>query len=475
MRSNSAQTKQISLRQVLRDAEVIGSDDVRVTSICADSRRCEPGDLFAALPGYRVDGHDFVHEAVRRGASAVLAHHPVGDLGVPVAYVTDTRPAYARLCQALVDDPGRRLKLIGVTGTNGKTTTSWLIASILARAGLRPGVLGTLGYCDGSELSPAQWTTPPAPVMAAWMHRMVEANRSHVVMEVSSHALAQHRVDGLEFDVACVTNVRHDHLDYHRTPHQYRAAKARLLESIRPGGFAVLNADDDVCAEWLGRTNAASLSVGLESDAQVTATLLEQHASEQTFLLHAGDETAAVHTHLIGRHNLYNCLTAAAAGLGLGIDLTTVARGLETVNRLPGRLERIECGQPFNVFVDYAHTADALAGVLDTLRDVTAGRVICVFGAGGDRDSTKRPKMGRAVEARADLAIVTSDNPRTESQRRITRDILRGCVEPLAIELIDNRAAAIEWALSQARPGDSVLIAGKGHETEQIVGTERFE
>jgi UDP-N-acetylmuramoyl-L-alanyl-D-glutamate--2,6-diaminopimelate ligase len=459
----------------LPNATIHGANDLRVSSICADSRQCQPGDLFAALPGVKIDGHDFVQEAIRRGASAVLADRPIDALGMPVARVADTRPAYARLCQALADNPTGRLKLIGVTGTNGKTTTSWLIGSILAAAGQRAGILGTLGYCDGNELEPAAWTTPPAPVLAAWLNRMLTTNRTHAVMEVSSHALAQDRVAGLEYDVACVTNVRHDHLDFHRTPVAYRAAKERLFEHLRPGGFAVLNADDDACVDYLERLDAPALTIALDAEAEITATPIEQCLSEQTFLLHAGNETAAVRTHLIGRHNIYNCLVAAAVGLGYGFDLTTIVRGLETVDRLPGRLERIECGQPFGVFVDYAHTPDALAGVLDALRNLTSGRVLCVFGAGGDRDSTKRPKMGRAVEARADVVVLTSDNPRTEDPRRITRDVLHGCVEPAGIEVIPDRAAAIERALGQARPGDCVLIAGKGHETYQIVGDERYE
>ncbi len=463
--------RQVRLRQVLPGAEIIGANELFVSSICADSRQCRPGDLYAALPGFRVDGHNFVREAIDRGASAILAHQPVGNVGIPVAYVVDTRPAYALVCHALAGDPGKQLKSIGITGTNGKTTTSWLIASILAKAGMTPGVLGTLGYTDGNDLVDAPWTTPPAPVLASWLGRMVTADCSHVVMEVSSHALAQDRVAGVEFDVACVTNVRHDHLDLHGTPHNYRAAKARLFEHLKPEGFAVLNADDEACCEFLDRIDNPTLTIAIESQAEIMATPVEQHTSEQTFLLHAGSDTVAVRTHLMGRHNIYNCLTAAAVGLGYGIDLKTVVRGLETVNRLPGRMERLECGQPFGVFIDYAHTADALAEMLDALRDVSRGRVICVFGAGGDRDMTKRPKMGRAVESRADLAIITNDNPRTESPQRIIRDILRGCVEPAGIEVIEDRAEAIEWALSQAEPGDSVLIAGKGHETHQIIGT----
>ncbi|MCH8044852.1 MAG: UDP-N-acetylmuramoyl-L-alanyl-D-glutamate--2,6-diaminopimelate ligase [Planctomycetes bacterium] len=463
----------ISLQEVLPQARQHGDRPVRFTSCCTDSRLCKPGDLFVALVGGTHDGHDFVQQAIAAGASAVLAERLLPVTGVSVYVVRNTHTAHGRICQALAGNPSRRLKVIGVTGTNGKTTTSCLIAAVLEAAGHRTGILGTLGYCDSIETVPAPLTTPTAPMLADWLAR-IEANHcSHAVMEVSSHALCQGRVAGVEYDAVCVTNVRRDHLDFHQSVQNYRDAKARLLKQLTPQGLCVLNVDDPVSAGWLTRIDGPVLTVAMDKPAEVTATLIEQFASEQTFLLTAGADTVPVRTRIIGRHHVYNCLVAAALGLGYGIDLPTVIRGLESVEQVPGRLERVACGQPFSVFVDYAHTADALAGTLAALRQVTAGRLICLFGAGGNRDRQKRPEMARAAEALADLTIVTSDNPRCEDSRAIINDIVRGFEQPETVEVISDRAEAIQFALSTAREGDCVLIAGKGHEDYQEIGGVR--
>jgi UDP-N-acetylmuramoyl-L-alanyl-D-glutamate--2,6-diaminopimelate ligase len=282
-------------------------------------------------------------------------------------------------------------------------------------------------------------------------------------------------VAGVDFDAACVTNVRRDHLDYHGTLRRYRKAKARLFEHLAPEGFAIVNIDDPVAESLLTQIDGPVLSVGIEGAAEITANVVERFVSEQTFLLSAGDETHVVRTPLIGAHNVTNCLLAAAVGMVYSIDLPTIVGGLQAIERIPGRLERVECGQPFAVFVDYAHTPDALSASLSTLREVTRGRLICVFGAGGDRDKSKRGMMGRAVEAESDLAVVTSDNPRGEAPRAIVAQILAGCRRPAAMQTIVDRREAIEWALAQARAGDCVLIAGKGHETYQIIGNRQFE
>jgi len=294
------------------------------------------------------------------------------------------------------------------------------------------------------------------------------------VMEVSSHALAQKRIAGIVLDAACVTNVRRDHLDYHRSILDYRSTKSQLLKHLSGEGFAVINADDPTSACYLSEIGSPVLTIGMRSAAEITGTMVERHISEQTFLLTAGSETVPVRTKMIGKHHVYNCLTAAAVGLAYGVDLATVARGLEAVERIPGRLQRLECGQPFAVFVDYAHTPDALTGSLRALRAVVPGRLICVFGAGGDRDKQKRPLMASAVEADADLAVVTTDNPRTEDPRVILDDLVGGFSRRAEVEVVPDRAEAIYWALSQARPGDCVLIAGKGHESHQIIGHERI-
>lgn len=463
----------VSLRELLPEAQLLGAADIRVQSCTSDSRRCRPGDLFVALVGSQHDGHDFAAEAVKHGAVAVLANRPLPGIGVPICFVPDTAAAHGLLCQALVDYPSRRLRVIGVTGTNGKTTTTHLIAGILSAAGYRLGMLGTLGYCDGEVVAPADHTTPPAPALASWLARMEANGCTHAVVEASSHALAQQRLSGVNVDVACVTNVRQDHFDYHGSQRRYIAAKSRLLELLAPEGVAIVNGDDAGSNACAARYDGPLVTVGVESPAEITATLLSQYPSEQTFLLDTGSEAVPVRTTLIGLHNVYNCLVAAGVGLVYGIDIATIVRGIESVPFVPGRMERLECGQPFSVFVDYAHTPDALATCLDTARSVTEGRVICVFGAGGDRDRTKRPLMGRAVEARADVAVITNDNPRSEDPDEIASQILSGCIDATSCQVILDRAVAIRWALSEAKPGDCVLIAGKGHEDYQEIGGER--
>ena len=464
----------LSLRELLPEAEFLGADDIRVSGCACDSRQIAAGQLFAALPGSRHDGRQFIAEAVARGCAAVLAQPPVPEIALPTCIVANARDAYGRICQALAGNPSQKLKLIGITGTNGKTTTSCLIAGILAEAGFRLGLLGTLGYLDGETLREASHTTPPADQLATLLARMVRHGCSHAVMEVSSHALDQSRVAGVQFDAACVTNVSHDHLDYHRTLYDYRLSKSKLFGYLSPEGLAVINADDPTSAGYLHQLDGPVLTVAMRSAAEITGTLIEQCLSEQTFLLTAGNETAPVRTRMIGVHHVYNCLIAAAVGLSYGLDLPMVVRGLEGVEQEPGRLERIECGQPFGVFVDFAHTPDALTHCLRTLREVTQGRLLCVFGAGGDRDRQKRPPMGAAVESLADVAIVTSDNPRSEDPWQIAADVLQGFQEPGEAELMLDRTKAIHWALGNARLGDCVLIAGKGHEDYQIIGDRRI-
>jgi UDP-N-acetylmuramoyl-L-alanyl-D-glutamate--2,6-diaminopimelate ligase len=463
----------VNLRRLLPEAQIQGAGEVAITGCACDSREVREGQVFAALVGSQHDGHDFIAEAVSRGCAAVLSERPPADPTVPWCTVPDARAAYARLCQTLAGNPSRQLKLIGVTGTNGKTTTSCLIAGILATAGYRVGVMGTLGYLDGRIVEPASHTTPPPERLAKLLARMVANECTHAVMEVSSHALDQSRVAGATFDATCVTNVTRDHLDYHANLRAYRSAKGKLFDHLAEEGFAVLNADDPGSASYLRRLECPALTVAIDREAEITATPVEQFRSEQTFLLTAGSETVPVCTQMIGKHHIYNCLTAAAVGLAYGIELTTVVRGLESVGHVPGRLERLECGQPFGVFVDYAHTPDALSGVLRTLREVTAGRVICVFGAGGQRDRKKRPAMGRAVELGAQVAILTNDNPRHEDPLGIFHDVLEGLHNPAVVEVIPDRVDAIHRALALASPGDCVLIAGKGHESCQIVGDER--
>ncbi len=472
MPSNKNSSRDVSLRQVLPHAKFLGASDIRVASCCGDSRGCLPGDLFAAMEGARCDGHDYADEAVANGASAILGERLL-PLGVPQCLVRDSREAFAQVCQALAGQPAERMTVIGVTGTLGKTTTALLIANILKAAGAQVGVLGSLGYCDSREVAPARNATPRPPELADWLSRMHGAGCTHAVVEVSSEALAQRRLGGVRFDAVVLTNVRRDHLDVHRTPENYLRAKQRLFQHLKPHGFCVLNADDRGSRPILDDLSHPALTVGVDQPANVTAAVVERNKSEQTFLLTAGRETAVVRTPLVGDHMMADCLAAVAVGLGLGVDLLTTVRGLESAPPIPGRLERVECGQPFGVFVDAARTPDALAATLRALRGVTPGRLLCVYGAEGQRNRSFRPLLGRAVERYADWGIITNDNPRRESPRKIAHDLLDGYRCPANAHVLPDRAAAIAYALNKARIGDTVLIAGKGTDDYQIVGGER--
>jgi UDP-N-acetylmuramoyl-L-alanyl-D-glutamate--2,6-diaminopimelate ligase len=464
-----------SLRALLPEVLIQGADDIGLSGCACDSRKVKTGDLFVAIRGEKYDGLNFVAEAVDRGCAGVLSDRTIEDYRIPTALVPNARAAYGSLCQTLAGDPSRLMKVIGVTGTNGKTTTACLIAGVLSHAGHKSGLIGTLGYFDGDDVEDPTHTTPPPEKLAALMARMVRNGCSHAVMEVSSHALDQSRIAGISYDAACVTNVTHDHLDYHPSIQSYRQTKQKIFEHLAGEGFAVINADDPIAAGFLRTLDGPALTIGIERTAEIMGTPIEQCASEQTFLITAGSETLPVRTQMIGTHHIYNCLTATAVGLTYGLELPQIVRSLEAAAHVPGRLERIECGQPFSVFVDFAHTPDALKKSLQTLRAVTAGRVLCVFGAGGERDRSKRPLMGQIAEKNADLAIVTSDNPRREDPMSILIGILKGFSNAELAEIIPDRGEAIRHALGIARPGDCVLIAGKGHERFQIVGDEQLD
>lgn len=466
----------VSLKTLFPDAQFVGDDDILVTHATERSDMVSPGVLFAAIPGTRRNGEEFAQDAVVRGAEALLLSRELPDLPVPQCLVPDVRRAFALLCDALAGRPSQTLKLAGVTGTNGKTTTTWMMRSILRAAGYQTGVLGTIEYSDGARRERAGLTTPDSQVLSNWLASMVAAGTTHAAMELSSHALDQGRACGTQLDVAIVTNVTQDHFDYHQDFGKYLAAKTRIVEHLKPDGVLVLNADDERSSS-IARSLPAGrrlVTFGINHEADVTAPILEESAAGTRFVLGCGAEAEEVFTPLIGRYNISNALAAAAAAHHFGVPLKTIALGIELLGAVPGRMERVDAGQSFDVFVDFAHTDDALQRSLSNLRRVCSQRIIVVFGAGGDRDRNKRPKMARAVLA-ADMIVVTSDNPRTEAPQRIVDDILSGFAPsfpPLHIEL--DRRTAISWALDQARPGDCVLIAGKGHETEQIIGTKRF-
>jgi len=468
----STRAPRVSLREFFPHSRIVGSPDIRISSCCDDPRRCRPGDLYAAVQTAGADSPTAIEEALRRGAKAVLADrfHPVN---VPVCVVPDSSDAFGRLCQHLAGNPSGRMRTVGITGTNGKSTTAWLLDSIFAAAGQRNGLISSIAYSDGLDRVAAPRTTPPARELAAQLAQMADHDCGTSVVEVSSRALAERRIAGVEFDVAVLTNLRRDHLDYHGSVFNYRRIKSRLFEHLKPNGVAVVNADDSASRFALQRLERPVLTVGLHTPAELTATVIERQAGEQTFLLDAGDETAAIQTRMMGDHHVYNCLSAAAVGLLMGLELTTIARGLEAVDSIPGRLEPVVCGQPFGVYVDAARSPDALAVVLRTLRQVTSGRVICVFSSAATSDPAQRPLLGRVVERTAHLGVITDDNPLGRQSLQIAHEIIDGYDRPARAHVLPNRAEAIRWALSQARPGDAVLIAGKGERRYQVSRHEK--
>lgn len=443
--------------------------DVDVTGVSCDSRHVRRGDVYVAIQGTHVDGHDYIGEALAAGAAAVVAQKAVYPLPpVPVVVVRDARRAFAKIAAKLHDEPSRRLNVIGVTGTNGKTTTTFLLRSILQAAGERVGLLGTVFNILGDKPVDSSMTTPDAATIQASMAEMVRRGCRSCVMEVSSHALVQHRVDHVHFAAGIFTNLTRDHLDYHQTLERYRNAKAMLFEQLPSHGVAAVNADDPHGEFFASRGTARLVTWGLERG-DVRASIEEMSIGGTRFSLELGGERVIVSSPLIGRHNVQNMLGAAACLYAMGYDIEPIKMGLENARAVPGRLEEISLSQDYKVFVDYAHTPDALERVLGTLKPLTPGRLIVVFGCGGDRDRGKRPLMGGVVERMADVAVVTSDNPRSEEPLSIIQDILKGFQRPAHAEVVLDRREAIHRAVRLARSGDTILIAGKGHEAYQVV------
>jgi UDP-N-acetylmuramoyl-L-alanyl-D-glutamate--2,6-diaminopimelate ligase len=456
-----------------------GDPGVVVTGVRQDSRRVEPGELFAVRGGAKTNGWNHVRDAVARGASAVMAEAPTpeAELAVPLILVADVRDGIARAAHYVYGDPTGALDLVGITGTNGKTTTSMLVCRALEANGQRPGLMGTLAYrFEDLELEAAH-TTPEADEIARIARAMVERGASHLVMEISSHALAQKRVLGLHVRVAAFTNLTQDHIDFHGSMEAYGEAKARLFFDLTPAS-AVVNVDDPfgrALAARIAKARGTGALFTVSSQAGAVADIapldVDLGAKQTRALVHtrAGDIT--VQTNLIGAHNLSNVLLCLGVSSALGLDLKRVARAMADVV-VPGRLER--CDGPKDdvaVVVDYAHTPDALDRVLAALDSLRAqGRLICVFGCGGDRDPSKREPMGHAVAKWADVAVVTTDNPRSEDPAAIARAILPGLEGAAHVVVELDRAKAIGDAIASAEPGDLVLIAGKGHETYQLAG-----
>jgi len=476
----------MKLRELLDAAGIAAppdSDDVPVTALAYRSESVTPGTLFFCVPGFVVDGHQFAPDAVRRGATAIVCERPV-DSGVTEVMVPAVRAVMGPLAAAFHGNPTAALQVVGVTGTNGKTTTAFLARHMLEASGVRTGLLGTVQSVVGDRVEEVERTTPEAVDLQATFARMRQAGDAACVMEVSSHALDLHRAAGIEFDCAVFTNLTQDHLDFHGTLDAYYAAKRRLfLPEDRPGpAAAVVNLDDEwgrkLAAEIAATEHRGLVTFALDREADYRAADVRYDAAGASFECRSRAGTVEVRLPLPGLFNVYNALAAIAAAGALGVPLAAAGAALETAKRVPGRFEPVEEGQGFGVLVDYAHTPDSLENVLGSARGLLDqagddGRLIVVFGAGGDRDRAKRPLMGAAARRLADHTLVTSDNPRSEEPRAIITAIVSGAEgaapagEGSTVEVQVDRRAAIERAMELARPGDIVLIAGKGHEQGQ--------
>jgi UDP-N-acetylmuramoyl-L-alanyl-D-glutamate--2,6-diaminopimelate ligase len=467
------------LLAALPEKAVVGTLPASIRAIRDDSRKIGPGDCFVAVPGLRQDARRFVPEALQRGATLLVTERPgLPDLRIAQILVPSARVALGRIADAYYQHPSRRLTVVGITGTNGKTTTSYLVEALLRARGLRTGVLGTIQYRVGDRTLPAGQTTPDALELQSMLASMYADGVRGVAMEVSSHALALARVDEVAFDIGVFTNLTQDHLDFHGTFDEYRRAKRRLFEllerSPKPARTAVVNGDDPAGAELTRGLALPVVTFGLRPPAAVCA--MDWQSSLEGIRLTAATPagTVALRSPLIGEHNVMNVLGAVATGLALGLTLDTVAGSLAGIGAVPGRFEQVDAGQPFLVVVDYAHTPDALERVLGTARKLTRGRLGIVFGCGGDRDRGKRPLMGAIAARLADQVWVTSDNPRSEQPEAIIAEVVAGIAGADVGRRVvrePDRHSAIAGALSWAAAGDTVVIAGKGHETYQIVGT----
>jgi UDP-N-acetylmuramoyl-L-alanyl-D-glutamate--2,6-diaminopimelate ligase len=453
--------------------------DIDVALISCNSRENLRGGIFIAVKGAQADGHAFIQDALRRGAAAIvfddarrlssvmLKQGAYAD-SVVFIQVPDSKKALTFLAEAFYGYPSKKLSVVGITGTNGKTTISYLVEAIVRQAGMNPAVIGTVNY-RFNETSIASVNTTPGPIELQRLFRnMVDGEVTHLAMEVSSHALDQDRVAGIEFSGAIFTNLTQDHLDYHKGLEDYFLAKTKLFTGLGAGAGAIINNDDAYGRRLVQMSCGKVVTYGLDDTAQVYASNIVMDTDQTKFTLCGLGAAIELRSHLIGKHNVYNVLGAAAWALYAGMPAHVIASALAAFISVPGRLERVDAGGGLRIFVDYAHTQDALSNVISTLRQITKNRIVVVFGCGGDRDRTKRPAMGKIVTELSDYAVITSDNPRSEDPQAIIEDIARG-ITKRNFCIIPDRATAIRTALSKGEEGDVVLIAGKGHETYQIV------
>ena len=462
----------IRLRDIFPEAKLINADEVYVRSCCGHWNDCQQDDLFVAIVDAEQDGHDFTNEAIQLGASAIVTERLLGTAR-PQCIVRDTREAYGRICQALAGKPSQHLTTVGVTGTDGKTVTSHLIRSVFRAAQLKTGIVSSIEVnCGQKESVPSQDLNPPR--LAQQLSRMVLSNCTNAVVEIPSVALAKRCLAGVEVDVAVITNIRKNHLKFHGSTENYRRAKMRLLEQLKPRGLAILNADDPTTYFLLDQITQPVLTIGMKQDAEVTARLIERTKSEQTFLVIAGSESIPVRTTIIGDQHIYNCLAAVAVGLSVGLDLSTIAKGLETTGNIPGRLERVECGQSFGLWIDSARSPGQLANALRTIKQVTDGEVWCVCSTDQGQSEIQRRRIGEVVERAAHKVVITRTTAQEAVDFEPAHQMLDGFENPENARLLPSRFKAIQWVLENAKPNDAVLVSGCGERPFALIGEEHW-
>ena len=458
----------------LHDFRLKNEQNPEITSIEMDSRKVKKGSLFICIKGYTVDGHDYISQAIENGASAIIAEKEL-EAKVPVIKVRDTMRAMAILANTFYANPTAKIQLIGITGTNGKTSVSHLIEDIVRKAGKNTGLIGTIGMKINDENFETKNTTPDSLTLQKMFKQMVDADVETAVMEVSSHALHIGRIHGCQYDVTVFTNLTQDHLDYHKTMDNYRAAKSLLFSQLgnvydpTNPKYAILNADDAATAEYIVATQAIVITYGIDTEADLMAQNIITSSSGTEFTLLFNEQKYPVKMGLVGKFNVYNILATIGACLASGLTLEFIINAVADSKGVPGRFELVDAGQNFSVIVDYAHTPDSLENVLKTIKDFTAGKIYCIAGCGGDRDKMKRPLMAKVASDLSDYPIFTSDNPRTENPIDILKDMEAGVQDNHYTTIIDRRDA-IEYAINKAGEKDVVLIAGKGHENYQIIG-----
>lgn len=461
----------MKLSELLKDTEVkqiIGNEALNISGITFDSREVRAGYMFICIPGFKTDGHNFAAEAVEKGAVAVLAEHTVDEVGATTVLVENTRLATAKIAANFYGHPDRKLKIIGITGTNGKTTTTYLIKSVLEESGKTVGLIGTNQNLIGKTVIPSHHTTPDSIELMELLSRMEAEGAEYVVMEVSSHSLALDRVSACRFEIGAFTNITQDHLDFHKTMEAYLEAKSKLFSLCETG---VIN-NDSQSAEFLKNNAKCSklITYGKNNQADIKAENVNLRGNGIDFDLCCGGEKTKIDMAIPGEFSVYNALTAISCCVALGLPVDLVARGLKNAEGVKGRIEIVKTHTDYTVIIDYAHTPDGLLNILNTIRGFAKGRVITLFGCGGDRDKTKRSVMGKIAGELSDFCIITSDNPRSEKPSEIIADILKGTAQAgCDYAVVENRFDAIEFALDHAEKDDIILLAGKGHETYQVL------